>query len=444
MAPTAATTTARMRRRMSARIRGPALVRRCVWRGVCRWGRRRPAQALVEEVLQDDRGGGGVEPGLALPPVPLARAQAALGFDAGQALVLDEHRQRGSRPEPGDEGVDLRGFVAGAAIEVQRPAHHDGRQPVRFGGELVRRSQDLGERRLRGDDAVRGRQGAGRVAQGKTGAPPADIQGEHATGPDGTRHVGSLPECTRSWKRHIRSRARGSSRDRDGGPRRPAGRAAGVRLRARTAPHPRPGVTEGPRREAGAQAKAEATRPAVEQRTLLTRLREIELAIETRELEREKTARARTVATAAVDAAVDRVAAADAELASLMPEVRARLARLYRLMPLGYDRLLFSLEDARTFDRAARVVAVLARRDREQLERFTKLRASRAAEVARLERDTLDMLTQRLAGEEAALAENAGIQQRLLADVRERRDLNAHWSVSWPRPAIGSSSRWRC
>ena len=176
-----------------------------------------------------------------------------------------------------------------------------------------------------------------------------------------------------------------------------------------------------------APARAEATRLAAEQRTLLTRLRQIELAIETRELEREKTARARTVATAAVDAAVDRVAAADAELAALMPEVRARLTRLYRLMPLGYDRLLFSLDDARTFDRAARVVAVLARRDREQLERFTELRASRAADVARLQRDreTLDMLTLRLAGEEAALAENAGIQQRLLADVRERRDLNA-------------------
>ena len=176
-----------------------------------------------------------------------------------------------------------------------------------------------------------------------------------------------------------------------------------------------------------AQARAEATRLAAEQRTLLTRLRQIELAIETRELEREKTLRARTAASNAVDAAVDHVAAADAELAALMPEVRARLARLYRLMPLGYDRLLFSLEDARTFDRAARVVTVLARRDREQLERFTRLRAARAADVARLqrERDTLDMLTQRLAGEEAALAENAGIQQRLLADVRERRDLNA-------------------
>ncbi|MEO5823357.1 MAG: peptidoglycan DD-metalloendopeptidase family protein [Vicinamibacteraceae bacterium] len=176
-----------------------------------------------------------------------------------------------------------------------------------------------------------------------------------------------------------------------------------------------------------AQARAESSRLAGEQRTLLTRLRQIELAIETRELEREKTTRARLVSTKAVDAAVTHVAAADAELAELMPEVRTRLTRLYRLMPLGYDRLLFSLDDARTFDRAARVVAVLARRDRERLERFAQLRASRAGDVERLrrERDTLDLLTQRLAGEEAALAETAGIQQRLLADVRERRDLNA-------------------
>ncbi len=203
----------------------------------------------------------------------------------------------------------------------------------------------------------------------------------------------------------------------------------------RSAPAPAP-AQSGRRRIAGspkildsrlAQAKAEAARLAGEQRTLLTRLRQIELAIETRELEREKTAQARAVSTAAVNAAVARVETADAELAALMPEVRARLARLYRLMPLGYDRLLFSLDDARTFDRAARVVAVLARRDRERLERFMQLRASRAADVARLqrERDTLDMLTQRLAGEEAALAETAAGQQRLLADVRERRDLNA-------------------
>jgi septal ring factor EnvC (AmiA/AmiB activator) len=176
-----------------------------------------------------------------------------------------------------------------------------------------------------------------------------------------------------------------------------------------------------------AQAKAEAARLAGEQRTLLTRLRQIELALETRGLEREKTARARFAASRAVDTGLVRVAAAEAELAALTPEVRARLARLYKLMPLGYDRLLFSLDDARTFDRAARVVAVLARRDRERIERFLQLRAARANDVARLqrERDTLDLLTQRLAGEQASLNEAAAAQQKLLADVRERRDLNA-------------------
>jgi septal ring factor EnvC (AmiA/AmiB activator) len=175
------------------------------------------------------------------------------------------------------------------------------------------------------------------------------------------------------------------------------------------------------------QAKAEAARLAGEQRTLLGRLRQIELALETRTLERERTARAQTAATKAVDSAASRVAAADAELAALTPEVKARLVRLYKLMPLGYDRLLFSLEDARTFDRAARVVAVLARSDRDRLEQFQQLRATRAADVTRLarERDGLDMLSSRLAGEEEALIETAANQYRLLKDVKERRDLNA-------------------
>ena len=175
------------------------------------------------------------------------------------------------------------------------------------------------------------------------------------------------------------------------------------------------------------QAKAESARLAGEQRTLLGRLRQIELALETRTLERERTARAQVAATKAVDSAASRVAAADAELATLTPEVKARLVRLYKLMPLGYDRLLFSLEDARTFDRAARVVAVLARSDRDRLEQFQKLRATRAADVSRLarERDGLDMISSRLAGEEEALIETAANQYRLIKDVKERRDLNA-------------------
>ena len=54
-------------------------------------------------------------------------------------------------------------------------------------------------------------------------------------------------------------------------------------------------------------------------------------------------------------------------------------------------------------------------------------RAARAGDVERLrrERESLDLLTQRLNGEESALAENAAAQQRLLTAVREQRDLNA-------------------
>ena len=101
---------------------GRLWIQRCVWLGAWLWGRRRPARVGVEEVLQDHRGGGGVEARLALAPVPLADAQAALGLDAGQALVLDEHRQRRPRPEPGDEGVDVRGLRAPA-----RPSRCSGR-----------------------------------------------------------------------------------------------------------------------------------------------------------------------------------------------------------------------------------------------------------------------------------------------------------------------------
>ena len=201
--------------------------------------------------------------------------------------------------------------------------------------------------------------GVARVRVGSLKARPVRLRpiSRASTRPDRTAPVmsRSLPECTRSWKRHIRSRARGSSRDRDGGPRRPAGRAAGVRLRARTAPHPRPGVTEGPRREAGAgQGRSH---PAGRRAAHAPHASAPDRAgdRDPRAGTREDGPRPHR-GDGSRDAAVDRVAAADAELASLMPEVRARLARLYRLMLLGYDRLLFSLEDARTFDRAAREV----------------------------------------------------------------------------------------
>lgn len=176
-------------------------------------------------------------------------------------------------------------------------------------------------------------------------------------------------------------------------------------------------------------AKLRAQRSALdrEQKTLLGRLRELELAARERGLERERTRVRLASLGRSIEAARERLRSTDAELGRLRPEIEARLVRLYKLMPLGYERLLLSVDDARKFDRAARVVGVLARRDREQLEHFQRLRANRSAEVARLTREEKELaaLQAQLAREQAALAETAAAQAKLLAEVRSRRDMTA-------------------
>ena len=164
--------------------------------------------------------------------------------------------------------------------------------------------------------------GVARVPVASLTASPVRLRpiSKASTRPDrtGSRHVWSLPECTRSWEDTPSAGAAigGNSRDRATAPTSP--RRTPAPPRGAPGPRPRPKILDARL----AQAKAEAARLAGEQKTLLGRLRQIELAIETRGLERERTARQQGVAPTAVDAAQARVAAADAELAALTPEVR--------------------------------------------------------------------------------------------------------------------------
>jgi septal ring factor EnvC (AmiA/AmiB activator) len=175
-----------------------------------------------------------------------------------------------------------------------------------------------------------------------------------------------------------------------------------------------------------ATLRQEAATLAGEQKTLLGRLRQLHVARETRivELEQTNASLARVAADAA--AASGRVDAIEGELRAIAPEIRERLVRTYKLLPLGYDRLMLSLDEARSIDRAARIVGVVARRDRARLEHFQQLREQRRAEAERLqaERATLERLQSRLRAEEAALAEASVAQASLLDAVRERRDVN--------------------
>lgn len=192
-------------------------------------------------------------------------------------------------------------------------------------------------------------------------------------------------------------------------------------------PAPAPPARDPKALEARLQAlRTEAASLAGEQRTLLGRLRQLQVERETRGVELEQTSAALARLAAQTTSARQRVAAIDAGIQAITPEIRDRLVRTYKLLPLGYDRLLLSLDQARSINRAARIVAVIARRDRTRLEQFQHLRAEREGEVRRLQREQAELsaLQQRLIGEQAALAEASAAQARLLQTIRDRREMN--------------------
>jgi septal ring factor EnvC (AmiA/AmiB activator) len=169
--------------------------------------------------------------------------------------------------------------------------------------------------------------------------------------------------------------------------------------------------------------RAEAASLAGEQQTLLGRLRQLQVARDTRLVELEQTNASLARMALDVGAAGRRVSAIETEIRAITPEISERLVRTYKLRPLGYDRLLLSLDEARSLDRAARIIAVIART---RLEHFHRLRAGRQAEVHRLQREQaqLGALRQRLQNEEAALREATVAQAALLQTIRDKREMN--------------------
>lgn len=110
--------------------------------------------SCVQEGLQEDAGGGGVEHRLALAPALAAGlGELGLGGDRGQALVDAEHRQGVAAVELVGEAAAARGELVLAAVEVGGDADHQrDRAPFGYqpgdGGEafVVRLGVKRGER----------------------------------------------------------------------------------------------------------------------------------------------------------------------------------------------------------------------------------------------------------------------------------------------------------
>ena len=297
----------------------------------------------------------------------------------------------------------------------------DGVEPIVFGLERLDPGQDLGEHVGAANDPERTRERPAGVTDRKSGALCADIQSEHATSRSAHSHMFTRNRGRESFLMNWAGLEKGLLT--------PILSTALMCLLASALVVAQAGRPADPKALDArlAALRAEAATLAGEQKSLLGRLRQLQVARETRLVELQRTNEALPRVTREVDAAGQRVAAIETELRAITPEIRDRLVRTYKLLPLGYDRLLLSLDQARSVDRAARIVGVIAHRDRTRLERFLRLRAERQREVAGLqrERSEIEALRQRLVKEEAALAQAGAAQQAMLRSLRERRELNS-------------------
>src|SRR5262245_19957385 len=129
----------------------------------------------------------------------------------------------------------------------------------------------------------------------------------------------------------------------------------------------------------------EAERLAGQERTLLGRLRKLEIDREIRverlaRIEREADdVRAKATATTA------RARALEAEAERQRPDVEERLVRLYKMGRAGYWRLLLDVSSLRELGRAYRTAAAMGRIDRDRVEEHRRTLAALTAERAALQ-----------------------------------------------------------
>lgn len=172
--------------------------------------------------------------------------------------------------------------------------------------------------------------------------------------------------------------------------------------------------------------KAESDGLLKQQTTLLTELRRLDLDRQMKAARIEETES--TIGGLEVSLAdkAQRIARTEAALAAAKPGIRDRILRIHKLGRLGYSRLLLDMDNVRTFRRTARVVSLMARRDRSQLERHNTLITTLKLERARLdaERKTAETMRERLVTEQQALGHAIAAQGARVKEIEERRDLN--------------------
>jgi len=188
--------------------------------------------------------------------------------------------------------------------------------------------------------------------------------------------------------------------------------------------------TEALARRAGERLQAlqrEADRLASQESTLLTDLRklEVERQLKSEELKQLDAEAARVGAE--LKATTERIDALAQSEAAEGPELRARLVEIYKLGQARYLRVLLSTPDLRRIGQASRMVAAMAKLDRDRVASHQRTIAALKSARATLQERDKALATVRAAAAKAQAAVQRAAQARndLIRDIDRRRDLNA-------------------
>lgn len=181
----------------------------------------------------------------------------------------------------------------------------------------------------------------------------------------------------------------------------------------------------------------EADRLASQERTLLGDLRRLELD---REIKAEQLRHARSEADAVASdlaANAERIRDLEQQDSAARPELRVRLVQMYKLGQARYLRLLLATGDVRQLARASRMVAAMAKLDRDRVASHERLLQQLRTARGGLEERSRQLEALRVEAERAQLAADRAAQARsdLVRDLDRRRDLNAQLSAELQQAA---------
>ena len=171
----------------------------------------------------------------------------------------------------------------------------------------------------------------------------------------------------------------------------------------------------------------EADRLASEARTLLGDLRKLELERQIKDEELRQARADEEKAAAELVRLNEELARLASEEQAERPVLRARLVELYKLGQGGYARLLLSTADARSVRQASRMVAAIARRDRDRMAAHQRRVGELKQTGVALEERRAQLASSRAAAERAQAGAASALQKHeaLISDIDRRRDLNA-------------------